>query len=118
MTAPYYPGIPAGISNLTLDNIGQFLRQIATVVNRINRGKVNAVLSVTLTESVASTEVVDSRLTPFSGVAFDPMTANAAAELAAGTMYVAEADRETGAWTITHANNAQTDRKFRMVVVG
>jgi DNA-binding beta-propeller fold protein YncE len=47
-----------------------------------------------------------------------PRTANAAAELAAGTMYITDANMGNGTFTVIHANNAQTDRDFRYAVVG
>jgi len=69
---------------------------------------------VTLTENAASTVVTDERVgeTP-SCVTLTPLTANAAAEIGNGTLYIAHA---AGAFTITHANNAQTDRTFRYAV--
>jgi hypothetical protein len=45
---------------------------------------------------------------------FMPTTANAAAELA--TMFVSSRGKQT--FTITHANNGQTDRTFKYVVIG
>ena len=117
MTVPSFPGVDLSYPASTLDALTQRLRLMASVVNRINSGKVNVVVEVTLTENVASTVVTDSRLTPFSGVFFDPKTANAAAELAAGTMYATSANRRKGEWTITHANNSQTDRDFNMVIL-
>jgi hypothetical protein len=92
--------------------------QTALVVNRINRGKINATGSVTLTPNAASTVITDARLSIDSFVEFDALTANAAAEKGAGTIYVLTANRGNGAWTITHANNPQTDRSFRYLIVG
>lgn len=75
---------------------------------------------VTLTANTATTVVTNAReaVTPDSVLRFDPLTANAAAELAAGTMYVLTANRLAGSFTITHANNAQTDRTFRWIAAG
>jgi hypothetical protein len=39
-----------------------------------------------------------------------PTTANAAAEIGNGTIYVSSRGKQTA--TITHANNSQTDRTF------
>lgn len=118
MTLPSFLGAPTGLPHASLPAITNILRQVLPVINRHNSGKMNVVLEVTLAASAAQTVVTDARLTRFSATTFDPMTANAAAELAAGTMYVADADRRNGVWTITHANNAQTDRAFRMMVFG
>jgi len=115
---PWYPGPAVVLPNQDFASIRQYLQSISAVANRANTGKVNVVINVTLDSGSATTTVTDNRLTQFSGVSFDPMTANAASEKAAGTMYVSPAGRRSGEWTITHANNAQTDRRFRMVVMG
>lgn len=73
---------------------------------------------VTLTANVGTTTVANPAATPDSTIIFDPLTAHAAAELAAGTIYVLAADRLAGSFTITHANNAQTDRTFRWLAGG
>lgn len=94
------------------------LAMIATAVNAAIRGQLNNVIEVTLTANATSTTVEDARLSPFQWAQFDPLTANAAAELAAGTLYAAEADRAAGTWTLTHANASSEDRSFLMVVFG
>jgi hypothetical protein len=114
---------PTDIGSDSWAGVRTFARAIASVVNRINTGKINAVYRVaeadfTLTANAASSTLTDARLTAFSHVAFDPMTANAAAELAAGTLYVTSANRNNGSFVLTHANNAQTDRTFRVLIIG
>lgn len=91
---------------------------IVDALNRVNQGKINATIDVTLTASAASTVVTDARSSINSVIVFDPMTANAVSELAAGTCYIKEADRSNGSFKITHANNSQTDRKFRLLIIG
>ncbi len=98
----------------TLPPMGAEPRQIAEVVNRTIDGKLNSTGSVTLTASATSTVVAEARSGPDSVVLFMPTTANAAAELA--TMFVSSRGKQT--FTITHANNAQTDRTFKYVVIG
>ena len=90
------------------------------VANNTLRGKINAVFTCTLGESAASTtvSVPPGVLTNASFVAFMPTTANAAAELAAGGMYISARDPASNQFTVTHANNAQTDRTFTYVVLG
>lgn len=92
--------------------------QASQVVSRINRGKFNATVDVTLTANAASTTIADARLANTSALVLDPMTAQAATELAAGTVYVLAANRSNGSCVITHANNAQTDRTFRLLIIG
>lgn len=103
-----FPGLP---SNPTPERVKQ-------VVNRINSGKINACIDVTLNANAASTTIADARLANTSSVLFDPMTAHAAAELAAGTLYVTAANRGNGSWILTHANAATTDRTFRLTIIG
>lgn len=92
--------------------------KLVTAVNELIRGRGNNFGSVTLTANASQTTVTDSNYGAEFVVLFDPLTANAAAELYGGTMYVAEADRDNGQFIITHANNAQTDREFRYFYLG
>lgn len=91
-------------------------RQIAFAVNLLTDGKFNSTGSVTLTASAASTAVTDYRAGPDSVILFTPTTANAAAEQGGGTMYLSA--RAKQGFTITHANNSQTDRTFLYIVIG
>ncbi len=93
-------------------------RQVANVVNRLMQGKGNTSGTVTLVANVEKTYLRDDRFAPESVVQFDAMTATAAAEKAAGTIYVLAADRQARQWLITHANAASTDRTFRYTVFG
>lgn len=74
--------------------------------------------TVTLTAGATSTIVTPAVVTSESVILFDPKTANAAAELAAGTMFVATANRSTGSFTITHANAVSVDRTFNWLAAG
>ena len=91
-------------------------REVATIVNNILDGKINATGTVTLTASAASTGVTEDRAGATSVILFMPTTANAAAEQAAGGMYVSSRGKQT--FTITHANNTQSDRTFDYIVIG
>lgn len=91
-------------------------RQTAQAVNLLIDGKFNAIGSVTLTASTASTAVTDYRAGPDSVIVFTPTTANAAAEQGGGTMYLSA--RAKQGFTLTHANNSQTDRTFLYIVIG
>ena len=84
----------------------------------MRNGKLEVVGEVTLTALAASTAVTDIRVSPQSVILWHPRTANAAAELAAGTMYITDANMANGSFTITHANAASTDRSFRYAVIG
>lgn len=90
-------------------------RDIAEAVNNIFAGRLDAVGEVTLTHGTTTTAVTDIRCTKNSCVILSPITANGAAEIGAGGMYISTYG--DGTFTITHANNAQTDRTFRYVVL-
>jgi hypothetical protein len=94
------------------------LRRLYEVIQQLRRGKMDIVREFTLTANVATSTLAWKGLSPQSVVVFDPKTANAAAELAAGTMYVLTANRGADSWTVTHANNAQTDRTFQVAIIG
>lgn len=93
-------------------------RKIAKTVNGLLQGKMNAVTTLTLAASVASTTLTDARITPQSFIGMMPLTANATAELGNGTLYFPAATQTTGSVVITHANNAQTDRTFTLLIIG
>ena len=118
-----FPATPDRAPDESAGGIARWITLAARSINLALRGKLNAVYRVadadfTLTANAASTVLTDERLSYFSWVGFMPMTANAAAEIGAGTMFVAAASLNNGAWTITHANNSQTDRTFRVVILG
>lgn len=108
------PPRDAGSENPAL--IRQFCRQLSQAISRLAAGQSNAIGTVTLTASVASTVVNDARVDANSMILFDATTANAATELASGGMRVSA--RTQGQFTIAHANNVQTDRTFRYIVQG
>jgi len=93
-------------------------RQIAISVNQILTGKINNVLDVTLAASAASTTITDARIGVNTALIFTPTTANASAEIGAGTIYVVTTSRVNGSVAVTHANNSQTDRTFKVILVG
>lgn len=85
--------------------------------NRLLIGRLNVVLKVTLTASAGTTTVTDPRIGPQSHISLAcPLTAHAAEEIAAGGFYVSAQTK--GSATLTHANNAQTDRTFNFAIFG
>lgn len=91
-------------------------RMLAQWAREANQGHLQNIGTVTLSANVATTTVTDRRVGAFSFIGFMPTTANAAAEIGAGTMYVSS--RSAEAFTITHANNAQVDRTFVYCILG
>lgn len=92
----------------------QQLQRLAESVNGLIDGKLDVIGSVTLTANAASTAVVDTKFESVMVPVMIPTTANAAAALA--TTYLSA--RTNGGFTLTHANNAQTDRSFLYVRFG
>ncbi len=90
-----------------------FLRLLMKACNRALAGKLNCTGIVTLTASVTSTLMLDVRCLANSVILLQPTTAHAAAELP--TAYVVASD---GSFTVTHANNGQTDRTFNYAILG
>lgn len=91
-------------------------RKHSDSINSLRVGKIDSVSTVTLTANQTTTTLTDIYIGPDSQIGFTPLTANAAAEIGNGTMYVSA--RTNGSATITHANNAQTDRDFSYSVLG
>ena len=91
-------------------------RKVATAINQLAQGRSNAVGTVTLAANAASTVVTAKNCGAGSVVLLSPLTAHAAAELGNGTVYVSAV--ANGAFTLSHANNAQTDRTFGYVAMG
>lgn len=93
-------------------------RRISSAVNNVIDGRTDNYGSVTLTASASSTTVNTSGLmvSENSTIILTPRSANAAAEQAAGTLYVSTKANQS--FTLTHANNAQTDRTFDYAWIG
>jgi|TARA_R110002020_G_scaffold12903_1_gene46855 hypothetical protein len=85
-------------------------RDVAQAVNLLIDGKTNGRGSFTLTASSATSVISDFRVGEDSIISMTPITSNAAAEVGAGTMFVSA--RADSSFTITHANNSQSDRTF------
>lgn len=88
--------------------------RLLQAVNQLILGNSNNTGSVTLTASATTTTVLNTRVGANSKIFLEPTTANAAT--ARATTYVSA--KTAGQFTITHANNAQTDRTFDYVHVG
>jgi hypothetical protein len=94
-----------------------WLQRSYTALWNASRGKINAMLDVTLMANQSQTDIIDPRFSGTSYIGLDcPLTAHAAAEIGAGTLYVASQGK--GTLTLAHANNAQTDRTYRLLIMG
>lgn len=101
-----------------MPNLHEWLRKTVRVVNGIMQGRTNNYGSVTLTSNAGSTIVQEApnRISDYSVIVFMPTTSNAA--VAAQTMYVSATSPANNTFTITHANNAQSDKTFRYAIIG
>lgn len=118
MTIRPFQHLPPPTVFASFAGVTDYLRKLWDAMYKLRRGKTENVVELTLTANAASTVLIDERLSIQSVMVFDPKTANAAAELYAGTMYVLTANRSDGSWTITHANNAQVNREFQVAIIG
>ena len=99
-----------------LDRNEKDLSKITLVVNELASGRSNANGTFTLTASAASTTVTAANCGAGSHVNWSPLTANASAEVGNGTIY--RSAIANGSFTLTHANNGQTDRTFSYSIQG
>jgi hypothetical protein len=113
MADPAYPGFAA-----SMEAEPQFRQRLSRFLNNLLTGKINVGGTVTLTADATSTTLTDPRITYASNIILTPTTADAAAELAGGTLYISEADRMNGSVVITHANDASEERTFRYSILG
>jgi len=90
------------------------LARIVQAVRDLYEGRSHAVSTCTLTAGITSTVVAAENCGPSSQIFLSPKTANAATALA--TTYVSAVGANT--FTLTHANNAQTDRTFGYAIQG
>ncbi|HEX6840807.1 MAG TPA: hypothetical protein VF113_04735 [Stellaceae bacterium] len=89
---------------------------VARTVNLLQRGKINAATTLTLTASVTSTVLTDDRIGPKSAVVLEAQTASAAtARLTAPGIYVVPT---SGSATVHHPSNAAVDQTFAVLIVG
>jgi len=91
-------------------------KKIILAIQQLASGRSNAVGAVTLTVGAGTTTVTDQNCGTGTVPIFTPFSANAAAEVGNGTMYVSAV--AAGSFTITHANSATTGRTFLYALHG
>lgn len=109
-----------GVYRYTGNDLENWTERVRITSNGMLNGRTNNTDTITLTANQATTTVTlaSGRLGNDTVVLFSPTTANAATEFGAGSLYVSSRDVSNSQFTITHANNAQADRIFRIVLVG
>lgn len=86
------------------------LLRIVRGIRDLFEGRSNATGRFTVTQNQATTVVAAKNCGPASEVFLQALTANAAAEVGNGTIYVSAV--APGAFTVTHANSATATRTF------
>lgn len=109
-----------GVSIFNGNNINDWMLHARNTINNCLNGKTNNTGAVTLATSTATTVVTlaKGRLGPNTVILFEPTTANAAAEIGAGTMWVSTKDPLNNQFMITNASNTQNNRTFNFILVG
>ncbi len=93
-------------------------RRITQAIRELFQGRSNAVGMVTLVEEETETVVTAINCSPSCKVFLFPASADAATEMAGGSLYIDPADVVKGAFTIKHANDLSEDRTFFWVCLG
>lgn len=88
--------------------------RMVQAIRELFEGRSNAVGELTLTANATTTTVASETCGDESLVFLCPRTSNAAAAM--GTTYVSSIGN--GTFTLTHASNSQTDRRFGYVALG
>jgi len=92
----------------------KFTKRLFDQIEALLHGRANNKGAITLTANVATTTVNNAAFESAMIPVFTPLTANAAAEM--DGMYISA--RTNGQFTITHANDANTDKSFEYIFVG
>ena len=79
-------------------------------------GRSNAVGILTLAAGTSATVILADNCAAGSTPILTPITADAAAEVSAGTMYISAVANKS--FTIVHSNSANTGRTFRFAILG
>lgn len=99
-----------------MSNMAEWQRKAVAWMMQAHNGHIANTGSFTCTSGTTTTVIADPRIGFAAVITFMPTTANAAAEVGAGTMYVSSQSK--GAATVTHANAGTGDRTFKYGITG
>lgn len=91
-------------------------KKIILSLQQLAAGRSNGYGTFTCTTSTTTTVVTDANVAEASRILIQPTTANAAAEIGNGTIYIGTVAK--GSFTVTHANSATTGRTFKYAIQG
>lgn len=106
------------MSGVSLSHGETLISRVVAAVRALAAGRTNATGIVTLAAGVTTTTVPAPNCGTDSQVFLFPRTANAAAELGNGTIYVLAANVTAAQFVITHANAGSLDRTYSYVCLG
>jgi|TARA_R100000501_G_C2571369_1_gene78117 hypothetical protein len=89
--------------------------QAARFIRMLALGRLNNVLDVTLTANAATTTVTDGRISSTSVPICVPTSANAAA---IDMPWVDQTTVVNGSLVLNHANDADVDKTFKVILIG
>lgn len=92
------------------------LTKFALSLQQLASGRSNAVRTFTLAIGAGTTTILDDNCAVDSVIIPIPVTANAAAEVGNGTLYLFASANKS--FTFAHANSATANRTFRYAIVG
>lgn len=109
-----------GVPIFTGDNINEWALKVRNTANNNLNGKLNSAGTFTLAASTVSTEVkfAYGMVGENTQIIYFPLTANASAVWAAGTMFQSSRDVANSVLGLTHASDANTDKTFAYVLIG
>ena len=102
----------------TWDDELEHRRKLAETANLALAGKTNNISTFTLAASVATTTVVDRRVTPNSIILWMPTTANAGGEMGVYITSVGALSGGIPSFVVNHGVDSRTDRTFKYAVFG
>lgn len=108
-----YDGVPEAMPDRSIND---WCKRLAIKCNQLLRGRQNVTYNVTLAPNVGSTVVnlPPDTLSDTCYIGLMATTANAASANA----YVSAVDVANNQFTITHVNNANADKSFRILIIG
>ena len=90
--------------------------KIVLAIQQLFAGRTRAAGTFTCAAGATTTVVANALVNVGDAVLLMPTTANAAAEIGAGTAWVSAV--AIGSFTVTHASASSTDRTFRYLAMG
>lgn len=109
--------VPPDFWDADLDDLINYIRQLAEGISRLYDGKINSTGEFTLTASATTTVVQERRCGPDSVILWMPTNEDAGGEVGMYVTNVGEESAGVPSFTVNHGSDSRT-RTFRYVVLG